>query len=322
MSTPEIHFPEVIDSSIRGSFVACPRQFFYAHALGLSSKRLSIHLHFGACFAAGLEAFRRAYFPYEGQDLQERHNEALYLGLLTIIREWDIYPADEEPPKTLWSCLGALDYYFETHGAATDSIQPYMKADGKPAVEYSFTLPMEVMHPITKEPLIYAGRFDMLGVYQGSQLMVVDEKTTKQLGASWSSSWDLRAQFKGYAFAARHFGHSVMGALVRGIALRKGGFDHAEAIIPLAEWDLERWWVQLQRDALRMIRCWEENYFDMNLDSSCSSYGGCGFSPLCKVPNPERWIESNYTIRRWNPLLKDPLAKDRAKDRPMLEAML
>jgi len=308
-------FPEVIDSSIRGAFVSCPRQFYYGYLRGLSSKRLSIHLHFGACFAAGLESYRRAFYDEErlAHELSSWHDHALYLGLIRIIREWGEYPTEEEEPKTLWNCLGALDYYFETHPPATDILQPYIKQNGEPAVEFSFTLPMEVLHPETAEPLIYAGRFDMLGLYQG-QLAVIDEKTTKQLGASWSSSWDLRAQFKGYAYAAHQFGYPVIGTVVRGIALRKLGFDHAEAYIPVAKWDLERWWEQLQHDANRMVTSWKNRYWDMNLDSSCTSYGGCAFTPLCKLSNPEPWIESSYVVRRWNPLDRDPLSEDRKRE--------
>jgi len=303
---------------MRAAFASCPKQFFYSYIRGLSSRRLSIHLHFGACFASGLETFRREFYPAADTS---RHNDAIYAGLLAIIREWGDYPPDDEEPKTLWTCLAALDYYFEVHPPATDIIQPFIRQNGEPAVEYSFTLPLEVNHPESREPLIYAGRFDMLGVYE-NQLVVVDEKTTKQLGASWSSSWDMRAQFKGYMYAAHQFGHKVIGAVVRGIALRKTGFDHADALVQCADWDLERWWEQLHYDIERMVQCWERGYWDLNLDSSCTSYGGCAFTPLCKVPNPEAWVEADYTIRRWNPLLKDPLSQERAKDRPMLEAIL
>ncbi len=320
----EPKFPEVIDSSMRGSFTSCPRQFYYSYLCGLSSKRLSIHLHFGAVFASALQTFREAFYPWQekGNSLEVLHEEALYDALITVIQEWGNYPLDEEEPKTFFNCLAGVDYYFEVHPPASDILQPYYKEDGTPAAEFSFALPLDHLHPETGEPLVYGGRLDFFGLYQG-QLAVVDEKTTKQLGASWSSSWNLRAQFTGYAYAAHQFGFPVVGTVVRGIAFRKTGFDHAEAYVPVSGWELKRWWNQLNRDVERMLHLWEEGFWDQSLDSACTSYGGCGFTKLCRVPNPENWIEADYTIRRWNPLDRDPLATARATENqlPPLSAL-
>lgn len=309
-------FPQVLDSSMRGTFSSCPRKFYNAYILGLSPKRLSIHLHFGACFAAGLEEFRRSFYGGERDATQ-----SLYLGFLRIIREWGDYPLDDEEPKTFYRCLAALDYYLSVHLPGTDIVQPFIKDDGTPAVEFSFTLPLDHKHPETGEPLIYAGRFDMLGVYDNTSLVIVDEKTTKQLGPSWSSSWDLRAQFMGYAYAAHSFGYPVIGALVRGIAFRTTGFDHADALVLTYDWSLDRWWNQLNRDISRMLQSWEEGYWDYDLDSACSSYGGCSFAKLCRVKDETPWIQEEYTVRRWNPLHLDPLQESRQKELPLLEIL-
>lgn len=312
MEKPTIRpeFPQVIDSTMRGNFTACPRQFYFGYVLGLSSPRLSIHLHFGACFAAGLEAFRREFYTDFGarHDPREQHARALNVGFRKIILEWGDYPPEDDDYKTLWSCLAALDFYFEHHGPATDPLLPYIKEDGTPAVEFSFTLPLDINHPETGEPLIYAGRFDMLGV-MNDMFFVVDEKTTKALGASWSSSWTMRAQFKGYAYAARQHGFNVQGTIVRGVAIRKTGFDCADALVPTSNWDLDRWYTQLNRDVRRMLELWHEGYWDQNLDSTCSSYGGCSFVPLCSTDAEQAAtiMEEEYRVRRWNPLLADPL---------------
>lgn len=316
-------FPRVIDSTMRGAYASCPHKFYWEFIRRIGPKRLSIHLHFGACFARGLEVFRKEYYTRAHlHNYHEVHRLALGRALEAMILEWGDYPSDDDEPKTLWNCLAALDFYFEVHPPFTDVIQPFMKEDKTPAVEFSFALPLDIPHPETGEPILYAGRFDMLGVYDSNLLYVIDEKTTSAMGPSWSSSWDLRAQFVGYVWAAQTFGHQVAGAIARGVAIRKTGMDYGDAIVPVSDWQIERWLFQLERDIKSMIRNWEEGYWDFNLDSSCTSYGNCPFKSLCVTPNPERWIEADYTERHWDPLSLDPLKEDRMKTEPLIGLLL
>lgn len=316
-------FPEVIDSTMRGAFVSCPHKFYWEFIRRIGPKKLSIHLHFGACFARGLEVFRKEFYSRAHlHNYHEVHKLALGKALEAMILEWGDYPPEDEEPKTLWHCMAALDFYFEVHPPFSDVIQPFRKADNSPAVEFSFALPLNILHPETGEPILYAGRFDMLGVYDEELLYVVDEKTTGQMGPTWSSSWDLRAQFTGYVWAARTFGHQVAGAIARGVVIRKTGLDHGDAIIPVTDWQIERWKFQLERDIQRMISSWEESYWDYDLDSACTSYGGCGFKSLCLSNNPERWIESSFAPRHWNPVALDPLKEDRLQKEPLIGVIL
>lgn len=141
----------------------------------------------------------------------------------------------------------------------------------------------------------------MLGL-KDDVLFVVDEKTTKALGDSWMKNWKLRSQLTGYCWAAQEYGYPVAGAIIRGISILKTKFGHAEVIEPRARWEIDRWLHQLARDINRAIQCWEEDYWDYDLDASCSSYGGCPYLDLCTSPHPERWVETAYVKRVWNPL--------------------
>jgi len=49
---------------------------------------------------------------------------------------------------------------------------------------------------------------------------------------------------------------------------------------------------------------WVHSYGD-----ACSSYGGCHFTDLC-VSHPRHFSQwaSDYAIRRWDPLKKNPIA--------------
>lgn len=320
--------PDILDSTMIGTFRSCPQKFMMGHILNLSSKKLSVHLHFGACLAAGLEAYRKTFYPAHlsletTEELTQLKDEALYQGILAIMREWGDYPQEDEPPKTLANCLAGLEFYFNSaHPPATDLLQPYYKEDGTPAVEFTFTLPLHLENPFTGNPFIYAGRFDMLGVYNG-MTVVCDEKTTTQLGARWSAQWDLRSQFAGYAFAASQHGYKVQGTLIRGLAFGASWIRDADAFVPMQQWMLDRWWLQLHQDVKRIIRCAEEGYWDYNLDHACTEYSGCSYKQLCLVPMDKRepWIEAQYIERHWNPLSNDPLREARLSEQPLFQVI-
>jgi hypothetical protein len=55
-------FPDAIDNTIRSSAATCLTQAKYAYIEDLSGPGESVHLHYGACIAAGLEGARRAFF--------------------------------------------------------------------------------------------------------------------------------------------------------------------------------------------------------------------------------------------------------------------
>lgn len=296
-STP---FPDYIDSTMRNDYVSCPTKFYWSWVRRLTRSKVSIDLHAGAAFAKGIEAARR-YF-HDGKCDEET---AIAHGAKALILYYgDFDPGDS--PKTLVNMVSALVYYFEVWPLSTDHLQPYRMA-GKLAVEFTFSLPIpNTQHPVTGMPILYCGRADMIGQF-GEQLFTVDEKTTKQLGPSWSKNWDLRGQFIGYNWAARELGNlPVVGTIIRGISILKNSHGHAEPIIYTPEWMIKKWLDQLSRDVNGMIRDWESGAWSQAFGDACASYSGCAFSALCTVPEPEFWIPNYYIRNEWNPMAKDP----------------
>jgi hypothetical protein len=289
-------FPSFFDNTMRGTFVSCPLKFKRSFIDNLAPAEPSIHLHAGGALAAALDVTRKAF--YGGHASEE---EALALGATELIRFWGDFPKEHDY-KGLSRMLEAFDDYFREYRLPSDPIKPLMQ-DGKPACEFSFAIPLEVNNPDTGEPIIYTGRFDMLGVYQNS-LFVVDEKTTSQLGQMWQQQWDLKSQFTGYCAAARSFGYPVAGAIVRGIGLLKSGTTFAQVIEYRPDWQIDRWHEQLLRDIRRAIHCYKTNTWDLALDEACAQYGGCAFRRLCLSQEPERWIDGYFVQRNWNPLAK------------------
>lgn len=289
-------FPEVLDATMLRVFRACPHQFFLSHGLGLKPKTISIHLHAGKCFARGMEVYRKTF--YSGQ---RSHDQSLTAAVTAVIREWADFDLFEDDQKSLWNICLAVEAAFVEWPAELDYIQPFM-VRGEPAVEFNFVQALPgTAHPITGNPLLYTGRFDMLGEYNG-QLFGEDDKTAKSLGGQWSKQFELRSQFTGYVWGAQAFGYPVAGMVIRGVGLLKTKITFQQSLQYRPVWMIERWLEQTRRDIARMIQCWESGLWDYNLDESCAAYGGCPYLKLCTVPNPENWIESEYRVDFWNPL--------------------
>ncbi len=315
---PEAIFPAVIDNTIRSDFKACEHQWFRRHCQGLTPKgSLNIHLHFGGCFARGLEVTRKAYYA-EGKSSEA----ALLLGARAAIAAWGDYEMpDVSPPaayKTLPGLLDALFSYFVEFPLATDRIRPLDIGHG-PMVETSFAVPIPgCSHPTSGAPIIYSGRFDMVGTI-GSAIWVDDEKTTSQLGDRWRDKWTLDAQATGYCWGLRQYGLNPVGAIIRGIGILSQNITFAESIQPRAPWQIQQWLDQLVADVDRMLNLWEdytcgtnghlfgvpdrEAIFPRALDKDiCHAYGHpCAFVPLCTSNTPDAWLD-DYDVKFWDPL--------------------
>lgn len=291
-------FPTVLDSSILLT-ASCPTKFFYQYCLSLAPVSKSIHLHAGGAFAHAVETVRKAFY-LEGKSL----DISLFDGWRAFTTYWGDY--DEVPTegsgsyKDFINMSAALFDYFRQYNPETDYIQPFVKANGEPAVEFTFSIPLPIMHPDSGDPLIYAGRCDMIGQYQGN-VCIVDEKTSYMFAQDWSKNFSMRGQFLGYTFAARHFGIPANMCIVRGIAIQQRSIKHLEAILTFPQWQLDRWFENMLFKVQSLVDAWNAKSFNLNLGNECASYGGCPMIDLCQSKNPENWVET-FEIRKWNPL--------------------
>jgi hypothetical protein len=214
---------------------------------------------------------------------------------------WGDFQPPEGFTKTLDRTMGALDYYFEQYPLDEDKATPLLLPSGRHAIEFSFAEPLPIAHPITGDPLIYCGRSDQI-VNFADGIFIHDDKTTSQLGASWSRQWDLRSQFTGYCWAAGQAGIQVNGVIVRGVSILKTKYDTLQAITYRSKWEIDRWLEQTHRDIGRMMACWKEGYWDFALDHACTEYGGCTFTQICKSHDPNTWLSAYFEQRVWDPL--------------------
>lgn len=292
-------FPTVIDSTMLAAFRSCPQKFFRTYVEDWKPTVESVHLVAGKAFAAGLEAARRAFYE---QNFSE--HESIASGLMALLESYGDFECPPDSAKSCERTAGALEYYFSQFPLANATATPYVFTSGRRAIEFSFAEPFDVYHPVTGDPIIYCGRADMIADFAGS-IYVVDEKTTKSLGSQWINQWEMRSQFTGYCWAAKRLGLDVAGVLVRGISILKTKYDRAEVPTNRAQWEIDRWIIQTQRDIERMKRCWSETVWDYNLDHACSEYGGCPYVTVCKSQEPYRWLPMYFEKRKWNPLTRE-----------------
>lgn len=302
---PGLTFPAIIDSTMRADFISCPRKFWIAHIRGLRGVDTNVHLHFGGCFARGLEITRKAFWSPLSPHYRNVHG-AMAEGAKALLIAWGNFRIPDHISgtarnKTIEGCLDAFLSFFEKYPLETDPIIPLMVGDN-PAVEFSFAIPIPgVHHPETNGPVLYAGRFDMLAHYGSNSVYVDDEKTTTALGASWLSRWKLAGQFTGYVWAANEYGYPAAGALVRGLSILQKDIGHAFVIEQRHGFQVDRFKRQLTSDLHRMIHNWNTDYWDYNLDKACSEFGGCSYQSACLAPEPEDWLKK-FSYLPWDPL--------------------
>lgn len=298
------HFPQKIDSTMAATFDSCPQKFYKEYCLGLSSTAISPDLHAGGAFARGIEIARRAFYIDNTAP-----KACIALATLAMLYYW----GDYNPPftsgtyaqKDIVNTITAMWYYFDQYPLKTDHIRPYYSTKGVPAIEFTFALPMDVAHPETGDPLIYAGRCDMVGFYK-KMGAIIDEKTTKQLGNAWVNQWRMRGQFIGYVFAAQEYGFKLNTAIIRSIAIQKTQFKTLEVVEIYPQWLIERWWKQLHFKARAMTAMFElGETFDYSFGDGCTAYGGCSYLDLCTDRDEQRWYDS-FEHRVWDPLAQNP----------------
>lgn len=301
MSLDHPPFPEVFDSTIIAALRSCGQKAHLEHLLHYKPKNQSVHLHAGAAYAKALEVARTEFY-LNGLS----SSQAIPIGLQALIEFYGDFECPADSAKSLERMCGAYEYYFDQYPMESDAAVPVTLPSGKRGIEFSFAEPLDILHPVTGNPLIYCGRMDMLTNYAGG-VFGEDDKTTSSLGASWAKQWDLRSQFTGYCWGAAKAGFPINGFLVRGVSILKTKYDTQQALTYRPQWQIDRWYEQTLKDIQHFIQQWESGQFNYNLDHSCNEYSGCIFRQIClsEPRNQQLWLDANFTRRRWNPLTRE-----------------
>lgn len=316
-------FPRSVDNTMISCFDSCPQKFFDEFCVRISPSGVSPDLHAGGAFAHGMESTRRALYQDNATLI-----EALGQAYFDFTQFWGLYEPPRSNPKTYIATFCAIVDYFREYPPHDDSLQPHRSLDGNPSLEFTIAEPLPINHPVTGDPLLYSGRFDMLALDTSTDLLcVLDEKTTKAFYKNWAGHWSMHGQFIGYVWATQQYDLPCEHYCVRGIAIQKTQYQHLQhGPVRIPQYHIDDWYYNMLEKVHRMVNCWNDmicytgcanphTHWPKSFGDACSSYNGCSYVGICTQPDPRRWYY-DFERRFWDPLAKNPTA---LSEQPLLD---
>lgn len=285
------------DSTSLKLLAECPRKYQYKIVEGWNGKTSSVHLLFGGLYASALEGFhkrRASGVPYDDALADTIH--------AAMIASWDSeagVPLEfDDTAKTRFNLIRTIVWYLEEF--RDDNLATYITADGKAAVEFSFSLPVD-------EGLVFAGHIDRLAV-MGDDIMVTDNKTTKSaLGPHYFKTYDTDIQMSMYTFAGKIiYNIPIAGVVIDAVQVAVNFSRFSRGFTFRDPDNLAEWYDETIVAALAGRKMFTENYFPMNR-TACGNYGGCQFLNVCSKPRKVRpaFLAGDFTkTDGWDPLIR------------------
>ena len=302
----ETLFPPSIDSQVYTSWLTCKRKFANRYLYHMQTQYESTDLIAGASLAAAMEAARTDFYLHG-----KSQEEAIFSAMRAAILEYGDH-VPQKPEKTIKRVLDAVVAYFDHFPLGMDDLEPVILADGHPAVEAKFRIPLGIMHPETGKELCYTGTMDFVAT-KYRQVFPVDEKTTGGgFTQAWEQQWHLRNQFLGYLWALRQAQITGHGAIVRGITFPKkvdpdevANHQFIELMIPIAPQVVDYWERQMRQEVQSMLASYAElkagsPTFQLSFGVNCNDYNRkCEFMDACTTSNPDVAIAQKFDQLVW-----------------------
>lgn len=290
----------------------CLRKYFYKNIEGWSAPTKSFHLRFGAIYATALEHYTK--FVAAGMPREEAIVSVVHEALIS---SWDYayrtpegaakQDPDERIPgsghawetgdtnKTRSTLIRTIVWYFEHF---EEDLPVIILSDGRPAVEYSFSLPVD-------NGIMLCGHIDKLVTF-GDSPMILDQKTTKStVGPYYFDQYTPDTQMSLYTYA----GSIIYNLPIKGVMIDAAqiaiGFSRFERGFAFrTETQLQEWYEGAMHTIERARKATVERYFPMNT-TACGNYGGCEFRAICsRSPEVrETFLKGNFTKgATWDPI--------------------
>lgn len=303
-----------VDSTSLKAYKTCPRFYYYSIIEGWQPKHESVHLTFGLLLHQGLEHY------HHGRARGMAHLDALDFALDFALkatwnkelgRPWDSGDSYKNRFTLVRTIIGYLDKYGES-----DSLETVILANGKPAVELSFSFDSGFTSPSTGERFLLCGHLDRLALLNGAPYIPDLKSTKSELSARYWSSHNPSTQFGIYLLAGQIvYQLPVQGLIVDGaqVLVSESRFDRH--LITKDQFQLDefysatgRWLERMDSSAQAAIELEAkgedpERAFDMN-EESCSKYLGCEFQSICARSPGARstFLSAQFKHRVWDPL--------------------
>lgn len=288
------------DSTSMGELKLCPRRYQYRILEGWTPKTQSVHLTFGIAFHSALETYDRALASGAPKV------EATRVAVRKVLKDtWD--PVLKRPwmsqdkYKNRETLLRTVVWYLENF--SEDSIETVVLADGKPAVELHFNIPLPRETP-EDGPFVLVGYLDKIGKLAG-QTFIIDRKTTKHtLSSDYFRQYSPDNQFSTYIFAGSvGFGQQISGLIVDVAQVLIEGSRFQREIINRTPGEIDEW-IEDFNYWLSMAEFFaEKQHWPMN-DKNCHTYGGCPFREVCTKPPSvrENYLKQGFEKKIWDPI--------------------
>jgi len=310
------------DATSLASAEKCLRYYYYKHICGYYRPEKSFHLRFGSHYATALEHF------YKYRALGSDIDTALEMVVLEAMTDtWDRpvcevcegkgHTATEEecsvclgtghigdgapwqspdPAKTRENLIRTIIWYVDQF--AHEGTEVIILSDGRPAVEYSFSLSVD-------NGYVFSGHIDRLVTY-AKDPYVMDQKTTGgAISQTYFNNYSPDIQMSMYTFAGKAiYNMPVRGVIIDAAQIAVGFTRFERGFTFRTESQLHEWYDEMMLLIERARKASEEQYFPMNR-ASCGNYGGCEFRGICSR-SPE--VRANFLAGdfkqgpTWDPL--------------------
>lgn len=191
--------------------------------------------------------------------------------------------------------LTILNAYFDHY--AGDTLVVAQDALG-PIVERRIEMPLLTT---ARADVTFFGTIDaILRDETTGTLMVVDHKTTSQLGSDFYNRVRPNFQYTGYVMAVqRALGLAIDVFMSNGIQVAKTKTAFARQTTRITAEDFEEFVHAVDWAVEDYIDCAESKRWPMSTPDPCTLWGGCGYRAICEVPAVlrENVIEALYSVK-------------------------
>lgn len=304
---PGTNIQFAFDSTSIGYLKTCPRLYQYIMIEGWSHKGENVHLRFGSEYHRALQEYdlsRAAGIP---------HDDALHDTIQELMLRIGDWWSDDQllemkgsaTEKTKEALLRTVIWYLDKF--KDDPAKTFILTDGKPAVEQSFRIELDLMAD-DSQPFLLCGHLDRV-VEFNEELFVMDRKTTFMAPTSFFfDKFEPDNQMTLYSYAGQIVLHSpVRGVIIDAAQVKRDATEYGRGFTfrtpdQLKEWleELRYWFALAEQFAI-------SDRWPMN-DTACDKFGGCRFREICsKSPSVrEKFLKANFVQLpeedRWNPL--------------------
>lgn len=285
------------DSTSIGWFKTCPRKYYFHMIEGWSHKVAPPPLAFGIYIHRLFQTWHQLLASG-----MERADAVLRCVKLAGLLGEKLPKGDTARGKE--QLVRAFVWYVEQFW--DDAAKTVILANGKPAVEYSFTFPL---FEHNGQQIYLCGHIDRFAEWQG-KVLACDYKSTKYaLDQRFTSKFKPNNQFATYTSVAHiiaaesHDLPSTDGIMLDGIQLGVNFNRYQRQIIPFSLEEIDEHIAGLQFWITRARECAEQEYFPAN-EESCGNYGGCEFREICAKSPARRndYLRGHFVKKIWDPL--------------------